>query len=135
MSYKAIELTSLTPLHDGVIVSDMKFAERYTTGGIFIPSDDKQIHGVHSRWGRVYAVGPEQTEIKVGQWILISHGRWTRGVNIKDADGEHTVRRVDNNDILAVSDEEVIDETMGIPLTEAQMNGAPKGGIPRMNES
>jgi co-chaperonin GroES (HSP10) len=135
MSYKAIELKSLIPLHDGVIVADMKFNERYTSGGIFIPSDDKQIHGVHSRWGRVYAVGPEQTEIKVGQWILITHGRWTRGVNVVDATGEHTVRRVDNNDILAVSDEEVIDETMGIPLTEAQMNGAPKGGIPRMNES
>ena len=125
-TYKPIELKALTPLHDGVIVKDMKFNERYTSGGIFIPSDDKQIHGVHPRWGEVYAVGPEQTEIKVGQWVLISHGRWTRGVNIVDADGPHTIRRVDNADILAVSDEAVLDENLGVPLTQAQMAGAPR---------
>jgi hypothetical protein len=37
-----------------------------------------------------------------------------------------TVRRIDNNDILAVSSEPVIDENMGIPLTNEQMNGAPR---------
>jgi co-chaperonin GroES (HSP10) len=121
-----IELKSFTPLYDGVVVADMKFNERYTSGGIFIPSDDKQLHGVHARWGRVYSVGPEQTEIKVGQWVCIAHGRWTRGVTIKDDTGIHTIRRIDNADILMVSDEEVIDEILGVPLTQAQMAGAPR---------
>ena len=125
-SYKAIEVKSVTPLHDHVIVSDMKFNERYTSAGIFIPSDDGQIHGVHPRWGKVYAVGADQTEIKVGQYVLVAHGRWTRGVNIIDPTGPQTIRRVDNNDIIAVSDEEVVDENLGIPLTVEQQNGAPR---------
>lgn len=115
-SFDPIELSTLRPLHDGVIVSDMAFNERFTASGIFIPSDDSKLQGVHPRWGKVYAIGPEQQDVKVGEWVLVAHGRWTRGVKIKDADGEHTVRRIDCNDILAVSEEPVIDENMGQPL-------------------
>ena len=115
-TYKPIEITSLKPLRDGIIVADMAFNERYSSGGIFIPNDDMQVQGVHPRWGRVYAVGPEQKDITVGQWICVSHGRWTRGVKIQDANGVHTVRRVDNNDILLVSDDQPVDETLGRPF-------------------
>lgn len=114
--YEAIKLTSLKPLHDGVIVADMAFNERITSGGIYIPSDDKLVQGVHPRWAQVYAVGAEQKDIKVGQWICVVHGRWTRGVKIEDDTGEHTIRRVDANDILLVSDDPVVDDNMGRPL-------------------
>ena len=43
---------------------------------------------------------------------MISHGRWTRGMKIEDDEGEKTIRKVDNNDILLVSDEPVKDFTM-----------------------
>ena len=115
-AFDPIVLKRIIPLHDGVIVTDMNFADRYTAGGIFIPSDDKLVQGVRPRWARVYAIGPEQLDIQVGQWICVTHGRWTRGVKIKDETGEHTIRRVDNNDILLVSDEPVVDEIMGRPL-------------------
>jgi hypothetical protein len=60
----------------------------------------------------VYAIGPEQTEISVGQWVCVAHGRWTRGVKIEQQDGtELTIRRVDNNDVLLVSDEQPQDDT------------------------
>lgn len=131
---KPVVIKKLNPIKKSVVVSDMKFYERYTSGGIFIPSDDRLIQGVHPRWGKIYAVGPDQTEVTVGQWVLIAHGRWTRGVNIVDDNGPQTIRMVDVNDMLMVSDEEVLDENMGIPLTSDQINGAPKGGIPRMNE-
>ena len=126
---KPVTLTKLTPIRDRIIVSNMNFTERYTKGGIFIPSDDMQIQGVRPRWAKIYAVGPDQHELKVGQYVLIAHGRWTRGVKIVDPTGEYMIRMVDNNDLLMVSDEEVMDETLGIPLTSAQMNGAPKGGV------
>lgn len=129
-----IAINSLTPIRDRIVVEEMKFDERYSAGGIFIPSDDMQIQGVHPRWGKVYAVGPTQTEVKVGEWVLVEHGRWTRGIIISDPNGEKTIRMVDPNGIIIVSDEEVLDENMDIPLTSEQMNGAPKGGIPRMNE-
>jgi hypothetical protein len=57
-------------------------------------------------------VGPKQQEIQVGQYILISHGRWTRGIKIVDDSGEKIIRKVDTNDILMVSDEPVYDETL-----------------------
>jgi hypothetical protein len=59
-------------------------------------------------------VGPDQRDVQEGQWILIDHGRWTRGVDIIDDTGtRRTIRKVDNKDILMVTDEPVNDDTMG----------------------
>lgn len=104
----------LKPLRDNVIVSDMNFSERKTAGGIVLLSDDGKSEGVRHRWGKVYAVGPEQTDVKIGDWILIEHGRWTRGVTIVEEDGSETeVRRIDTNAILMVTDEAPGDNTFG----------------------
>jgi co-chaperonin GroES (HSP10) len=112
LAFQAHKINKLTPLHDSVVVSDMAFTERINSSGIIIPNDDMKSSGIRPRWGRVYAVGDKQTDIKVGQYILVSHGRWTRGVKIEDDNGEHTIRKVDINDILMVSDEPVQDDTM-----------------------
>ena len=69
----------ILPIKDHVLVSDMEFAQLVTEGGIIIPGDEGSSRGIHPRWGKVYSVGPEQTEIKKGEWILVDHGRWTRG--------------------------------------------------------
>lgn len=111
-AFAAHKIKKLTPLNDAVIVTDMKFEERISQGGIIIPNDDMKNSGIRPRWGRVYAVGSEQKDIKVGQYILVAHGRWTRGVKIEDEQGEKVIRKVDNNDILLVSDEPVTDQTM-----------------------
>lgn len=109
-----ISKDSFKPLGEHVIVFDMKFDERITRSGIIIPTDDMKSAGIRPRWAEIYAVGPEQTnpELQPGKWILISHGRWTRGINVEDETGKHTLRRVDVNDILLVSDEPMSDETM-----------------------
>jgi len=112
MAIQPHKINNLRALHDTVIVSDMAFDERISAGGIIIPNDDMKNSGIRPRWGRVYAIGPDQKEVRVGQYILISHGRWTRGIKIKDSSGELTIRKVDNNDILMVSDEPVLDHTM-----------------------
>jgi co-chaperonin GroES (HSP10) len=106
------KVKSLKPLHNTIIVSDMVFDERITNGGIVLLNDDMKSAGIRPRWGKVYAVGPEQKDVKVGQYILISHGRWTRGIKITDDSGEKIIRKVDTNDILMVSDEPVNDQTM-----------------------
>ena len=110
--FQAHNVNKLKPLRDSIIVKDMNFDERVSYSGLIIVKDDGKNSGIRPRWAEVYAVGPEQTEIKVGQWVCVSHGRWTRGVKIKDSTGEHTIRRVDNNDILIVSDTPVKDQTM-----------------------
>lgn len=111
-SYAPHKIKSLRPLRDGVIVKDMNFDERVTSSGIVLVSDDGKNSGIRPRWAQVYAVGPEQHDISVGQWILIEHGRWTRGVHIEDDTGTYTVRRVDVKDIMLVSDTPVVDDTL-----------------------
>lgn len=111
--YIANEVGALRPLRDTVLVSDMNFEFRVTTAGIILPSDDAKNSGIRPRWAKVYAIGPEQKDVSVGQWICVAHGRWTRGIDIVDSSGNRTtLRKVDNNDILLISDEPVTDDTL-----------------------
>ena len=97
----------LKPIRDSILVADMNFDTRVTAAGIILNSDDGKTEGIRPRWGRVYAIGPEQTEVKTGEWVLIEHGRWTRGIEVENEDGSITViRKIDNDCILALSDEE-----------------------------
>jgi len=100
-----IDRHQLKPLHNAVIVSDMNFEERLSTGGIVLVKDNGKSSGIRPRWGKVYAVGPEQNDIRVGTWICVEHGRWTRGIEIEDENGKQTLRRVDPKDIMMESDE------------------------------
>jgi co-chaperonin GroES (HSP10) len=95
----------LKPLRNAVIVSDMNFEERLSSGGIVLVKDNGKSSGIRPRWGKVYAVGPEQKDIRVGTWICVEHGRWTRGLDIEDENGKQTLRRVDPKDIMMESDE------------------------------
>ena len=96
----------LIPLRDNVLITDMNFDEQVTASGIIIKSDDGKQEGIRPRWGKVWAIGPEQKDVKVGEWILIEHGRWTRGVTVEDETGNDIIiRRVDTKSILASADE------------------------------
>jgi co-chaperonin GroES (HSP10) len=98
--------SKIRPIRSHILVKDMNFGEQYTAGGIFIPSDDGKSEGVKPRWARVFAVGPECIEVKVGEWILVEHGRWTRGLEVEGDDGvKFTIWRVDNNGIMMSADE------------------------------
>lgn len=113
LAYAPHQLKSwqIKALHDAVIVTDMMFDERITTGGIVLLNDNGKSLGIRPRWGRVYAVGPDQKDVQVGQWVCVAHGRWTRGLEVEDEHGEKTLRRIDPNDILMVSDTEPQDQT------------------------
>ena len=96
----------ITPLKKRVLVSDMHFGETKTKGGIILTDDDGSEGGIHPRWGKVYAIGDQQEDVKVGEWVMVSHGRWSRGFKIKKNGVELEVRMIDENDILLVSDDE-----------------------------
>jgi co-chaperonin GroES (HSP10) len=96
----------VVPIRDHVLVSDMEFGEQVTASGIVIKSDNGKSSGVKPRWGRVWAIGPEQTEVKVGEWIMIEHGRWTRTIEVEQEDGSTLeLRRVETAAIMMSSDE------------------------------
>jgi co-chaperonin GroES (HSP10) len=96
----------ITPLKKRVLVSDMHFGETKTKGGIILTDDDGSEGGIHPRWGKVYAIGDQQEDVKVGEWVMVSHGRWSRGFKIKKKGVELEVRMIDENDILLVSEDE-----------------------------
>jgi co-chaperonin GroES (HSP10) len=105
----------LIPIRDNILVTDMNFDSRVSAGGIILPSDDGKSEGIRHRWGRVWAVGPEQTDVEVDEWILVEHGRWTRGVKVVDENGDEIiVRRIDTKAILMVTDENPGDNTFGM---------------------
>lgn len=113
LAYQAhqIKRDQLRPLNDAVIVSDMVFDERISNGGIILMNDNGKSSGIRPRWGKVYAVGPDQKDIKVGTWICVEHGRWTRGIEVEDENGKQTLRRVDPKDIMMEADERPNDVT------------------------
>ena len=113
-AYAPHELTAaqLQPLRDAVLVTEMIFDQRITQSGLILPSDNGTSLGIRPRWGQVYAVGPDQKDVTVGQWICVAHGRWSRGLDIEDESGKRTVRRIDPKDILLVSDTEPSDDIL-----------------------
>ena len=106
------KVTKIIPLKDTILVHGMEFKERLSKGGLILLDDDMKSQGIRPRWAQVYAIGPEVKDIKVNDYIMIAHGRWSRGQTIEDEDGEKIIRKIDPNDILLVSEEKVEDYTM-----------------------
>jgi hypothetical protein len=99
-------IKSLSVIKDHILVTEMAFNERKLSSGIVLLNDDGKTSGIRPRWAQVYAVGPEQKEIQVGQWIFVEHGRWSRGIEVEVDHKQLTLRRVDPKSIIFVSDEE-----------------------------
>lgn len=93
---------SVRPIRNRVIVSGMEFGEQTTAGGIIISSDDGKDRGIKPRWGLVEAKGSENKDpYDIGDWILIEHGRWTRGFEVEIEDGTvETMRTVEAESVL-----------------------------------
>lgn len=118
MSINPHQVQKLRVLRDNVLVADMNFDERTLSSGLVLLKDDGKNEGIRPRWGKVYAIGPEQQDVREGQWICVAHGRWTRGVKIEDPQGAHTIRKIDPKDILLVSDVEPgADDTLTTAIT------------------
>jgi len=98
--------SDIKPLKKRVLVSDMHFGETKTKGGIILTDDDGTQSGIHPRWAKVYAIGDQQNDVKVGEWVLVAHGRWSRALKVKKNGSELEVRMIDENDILLLSDDE-----------------------------
>ena len=96
----------IKPLKKRVLVSDMHFGEKRTKGGIIVLDDDGTEAGIHPRWAKVYAIGDQQDDVKVGEWVMVAHGRWSRALKIKKDGTELEVRMIDENDSLLVSEVE-----------------------------
>lgn len=91
----------LTPIRDHVLVTEMDNEDEKVVNGIIILGETGSDRGIHPRQAYVIAVGPDQTDVKAGEWILVEHGRWTRGVKLDDG---NVYRKVDPASILGIYD-------------------------------
>ena len=94
----------IKPLRDSVIVTEMDFSGRQLASGVILLGDDGKTDGIRPRWARVYAIGPEQRDVRVNQWVLVEHGRWSRGLRIVKDGEEIVIRRADPNAIIFATD-------------------------------
>lgn len=116
---------TVTPLHDKIFVCDMEFGEETTAAGIVLQSANGKSAGIHPRWGKVWAIGPDQKDVKIGEWLLIIHGRWTRTFEYENADGSITeLRMVENDAILCACDEKPADSVMRMATIGAGSNAS-----------
>ena len=100
----------LRPLRDKILASQIEIGERKTEAGIVLLDDDGKEEGVRARWMQVYAMGAETTDqVKEGDWILVQHGRWSRGIDIQEGENTLSIWQVDPDAILLVSDESPVD--------------------------
>ena len=100
-------------IRDKILIYNIEKGERMTAGGIVLTDDDKRSSGVRPRWAQIYDVGPEvkDPELVPGRWVLVEHGRWTRGMEIDTDEGERiTLWGVQWPDpIIMVSDEKPVE--------------------------
>lgn len=110
---------NLRAVGNRVLVKDMHFGEQKTKSGLIIGNDDGSTRGIYPRWGKVHTKGPtNKDDYEVGDWILIEHGRWTRGVDM-DIEGEEvTLRMVEAESVLAYSKEKPNDYQIGAEYTD-----------------
>jgi co-chaperonin GroES (HSP10) len=116
MSYSSkihikVDYRKIQPTHKNIIVTDMEFGERVSTGGVILIGDNMEERGIRPRWCHVVAVGPKNKDVNPGEYILVAHGRWSRGIDMTDDDGNTvTIRMVDPKDVLLSSDELPVDD-------------------------
>jgi len=67
-----------------VVIKNLERGEARSSYGIYLGNDDGKLSGIKPRWAQVHSVGDDITDIKPDYWILVQHGRWTRGVETEE---------------------------------------------------
>lgn len=108
---------TIRAIKGSILVADMEFGERTTKDGIILLADDGKERGIRPRWGKVFAIGPEQADVEVGDWVLIEHGRWTRRVRYENNGEIKDIRMVDPKDVIGSQKEKPEDSYVADSIT------------------
>jgi len=104
---------TIVPLRNMIIASDMEFGNETLKSGLIVLSDNGKTRGIRPRWCKVFAVGPEQTDVTIGQWVCVEHGRWGRTIELDvGEDDPIELRVIDPNAVMMIADEKPDDVTL-----------------------
>ena len=98
-------MRTLTAIRDKVIGKMIDgFGIKKTSGGLIVNEHDGTEEAIRARWFEITHVGPDVIAVSVGDWVYVSHGRWSRGFPIDKSD-DTKYYQLDNDEILCKSDE------------------------------
>jgi len=70
-------------LDDTLYIEKIEYGERTLKNGFIIPTETMDHFGnfVRPRWAKVLYKADNIKNVNVGDYILLSHGRWSTGIN------------------------------------------------------
>lgn len=96
-------MRNITAIGDKVLATMVDgFGEKVTKGGVILQEKDATSEAIRPRWFHVTHVGPDQEDVKVGDYVLVYHGRWTRGITLSGYDTK--IYMLDPEYLMATSD-------------------------------
>jgi hypothetical protein len=89
-------MPKLRAIGDNILCVDANFGEQQTQSGIIIQKTIGKDEGIHPRWFKVHAVGPEIDWCKQDDWVYVEYGRWTEAMDMQDDafDTEGNIKKV-----------------------------------------
>ena len=100
-------------IQDKMLAINLEHGERKTASGIIIGDDNMKSHGIRPRWCQIYSMGDKcifKDDVKVGEWILVHHGRWTEGIQLEDM----KIWQIDPEGVLMHSETKPSPENLGM---------------------
>ena len=109
-------MTMIRPLQNRVLAELLGLEQRVTASGIVIASENGKDRGIRPRWARVRLVGEGIDWVQPGQYVLVSHGRWSRQFECEHNGEKLKLVHLDNKECLIVSDELPEDDYIGVGI-------------------
>lgn len=78
----------LVCLPNSLYVDSLEIGEKTTKSGFIIPEEKMDARGefVRPRWARVIFKSDDIDYLNIGDWVLLSHGRWSSSIVIINKD-------------------------------------------------
>ena len=102
-------MTKVKAMRDKILAEmiDKPDQEKKTAGGIIITEKDATESAVRPRWFKVYSVGDGIDWITEGKYVLVDHGRWSKGMQ---EGNDLKLYLLDNKDCLLESENNPMDD-------------------------
>jgi co-chaperonin GroES (HSP10) len=109
-------MTVIRPLKDRILAELTGLEQRVTAGGIIVAGENGKDRGIRPRWAKVVLVGDGIDWVQPGQYVLVSHGRWSRQFECEHNGEKFKLVHLDNKECLIVSDDLPDDNYIGVGI-------------------